>query len=83
MADERKSVTFQATFPSIQTALKVSGDGNGMRIQLDIPETEMGNAAWLLAMREQVLTVTIELADDRPIAGQTTTVKRTAAKRRK
>jgi hypothetical protein len=57
-----KKATFLATFPSIQTAIKVGGDG-GMRIQLEIPESEMGNAAYILAMRQQVLKVTIELYD--------------------
>ncbi len=57
MAD---SVTVLATFPPIQGAIRFSGDGQGLRIQLDIPETEMANAVRLLAMRERVLRVTIE-----------------------
>jgi len=43
----RNSTTFLAAFPSIQSAIKVHGDGNGMRIQFDIPESEMANAAEL------------------------------------
>lgn len=31
-----------------------------MRIQLDVPETEMGHAVELLAMRGMVLRVTVE-----------------------
>lgn len=57
MADK---ATFLASFPAIQTALKVSGDGGGMRIQLDIPESEMGEAVKLLLMRQVVVRVTIE-----------------------
>jgi hypothetical protein len=54
-----------ASFPPIQSAIKVSGTGDGMRIQLDIPETEMGNAAMLLAWRQCRLQVTVEaLFDD-------------------
>jgi hypothetical protein len=56
-------VTFLASFPSIQTAIKVTGNGDGMRIQLDIPESEMAQAVKLLLMREQPLTVTIEIAN--------------------
>ena len=52
--------SFLAAFPSIQTALKVHGSGNGMRIQLDIPESEMGEAAKLLLWRQRVLRVTVE-----------------------
>jgi hypothetical protein len=53
-------VTFLASFPPIQSAIKV-GD-SGMRLQLDVPETEMANAVELLAMRNVVLKVTVEVA---------------------
>lgn len=49
--------TFLASFPCIQSAIKIGPDG--MRIQLDIPESEMGEAVKLLAWRDQVLQVTI------------------------
>ena len=51
-------VTFLASFPPIQSAIKRGNDG--MRIQLDIPESEMVNAVELLAMMNVVLKVTIE-----------------------
>ncbi len=65
-------VTFLASFPPIQSAIKVYGHANGMRIQLEIPESEMGKAVNILAWREMVLRVTIgpekvdkwNLADD-------------------
>lgn len=57
------SATFRAAFPSIQTALKIHGDGNGMRIQLDIPESEMAEAVKLLAWRQRVLVVTVRPED--------------------
>ena len=57
-------VEFLASFPPIQTAIKRSGDGGGMRIQLDIPESEMGNAVLLLACVEKRLKVRIEVSDD-------------------
>jgi len=64
------SVTFEAAFPPIQSAIKVYGDRQGMRIQLDIPESEMAEAIGLLAWREQILVVTVrpdsrEYQDDR------------------
>lgn len=55
------SVTFLASFPPIQSAIKAGQDG--MRIQLDIPESEMANAVELLAMRNAVLRVTVEIAE--------------------
>jgi hypothetical protein len=53
-------VEFLAYFPDIQSAIKINGVNSGMRIQLDIPETEMANAIELLALRGQVVKVTIE-----------------------
>lgn len=54
-------VTFLASIPAILSALKISGNGDGMRVQFDIPESEMGNAVKLLVMRDKVLKITIEV----------------------
>lgn len=60
------AASFLASFPAIQSAIKVYGDRQGMRIQFDIPESEMGEALKLLMWREQVLRVTVEPeADER------------------
>ena len=56
-----EGITFLASFPPIQSAIKAGSDG--MRIQLDIPESEMANAVELLAMRNVVLRVTVEVAE--------------------
>lgn len=61
MENKQEPITFKASMPPIQSAVKISGNGDGMRIQLDIPEAEMVNAVRLLAMREKVLKVTIEV----------------------
>lgn len=53
--------TFVASIPPIMTGIKTGGDG--MRVQFDIPETEMGEAAQLLAMRGKVLRVTVEVLE--------------------
>lgn len=58
MSDTPQVIKFKASFPSIQSAIRVGQDG--MRIQLDIPETELVNAIELLACRGVVLNVTIE-----------------------
>lgn len=73
-------ITFRASFPAIQGAIRRSGDAGGMRIQLDIPESEMANAAFLLAMVQQRLVVTVEVDDDSN--NRTGTPQRTATKRR-
>lgn len=53
-------VTFRGTFPPIQSAIKIYGDETGMRIQIEIPESDMPAAIELLAMRGKVLTITVE-----------------------
>ena len=54
------AASFLAAFPAIQSAIKVYGDKQGMRVQLDIPESEMGEALKLLMWRERVLRITVE-----------------------
>ena len=74
-----ETIHFIATLPPIMSAMKITGNGDGMRIQLDIPENEMGNAARLILMREHVLHVTIEAE---PKGDVCRTISRRAAKKR-
>lgn len=55
---------FLASFPPIQSAIKRSGDNSGMRVQFDIPESEMGEAIKLLQWGQMVLRVTVEPEKD-------------------
>jgi hypothetical protein len=59
-----ESASFLAAFPCIQSAIKVYGDKQGMRVQLDIPESEMAEALKLLMWREQVLRVVVRPEGD-------------------
>lgn len=52
------SATFLATIPDIQSAIKIGRDG--MRLQLEVPEMELGEALQVLRWRAVVLKVTIE-----------------------
>jgi hypothetical protein len=61
-------VTFLAAFPSILAAIKVGTDG--MRITLDVPESEMAQAVRLLTMRDAVLKVTVEVLPEQSIGKQ-------------
>ena len=54
-------IRFRASFPAIQTAIKRHGSGDGMRIQLEIPECDVPKAVALLALVQERLMVTIEL----------------------
>lgn len=82
---EQESVTFLASFPAIQSAIKVDGSG-GMRIQLDIPESEMGRAIKLMLYRQIVIQVTVKpYVQENPTTDNRNgdrTPKRSAAKRR-
>ena len=52
------AIEFLASLPAIQSSIRIGQDG--MRIQLDVPETEMGNAIRLMTWRNKVLKVRIE-----------------------
>ena len=52
------TATFRATLPPILSAIRMAGDG-GMRIMVDIPETDMPEALKLLMWKGQVLVVTV------------------------
>jgi len=85
MTDE--PITFRASFPAIQSAIIISGDGSGVRIKLDIPEVDLLPFLHTLAMRQSAFKVTIEPIEnyeqEQSTSDNNTTVKRTKAKRRK
>ena len=53
---------FRASIPPIMSGIKTGGDG--MRVQFDIPESDMVEAVKLLAMRGKVLTLSVEVGDN-------------------
>ena len=58
-----KPIVFLATIRPIQSALSVHGGGDGARLTLDIPETELPAIARLLLVRGVVLRVTVEVEE--------------------
>jgi hypothetical protein len=52
-----ESITFLCSFPDIQGQLKVGRDG--MRIALDVPESELSQALRLVLWRSKVLRITV------------------------
>jgi len=54
---------FLATLPPVLSAIRISGDG-GMRVMLDIPESDLAEAIKMLAWRQRVLVVTVEPDND-------------------
>jgi len=62
MSDNLHTASFLCSIPPIMSGIKTGGDG--MRVQFDIPESEMGEAVKLLAMRGERLKVTVEVVRD-------------------
>jgi len=56
-------ITFLATFPDIQSAIKIGADG--VRIQLDIPEKEQDKFMPMVKWKRMVLKVTVEPEEPR------------------
>ena len=56
-----KTVTFPASIPPMETAIKIHGEGGG-RLQLDIAESDLGAFLPALVMRGRQLLVTLQEA---------------------
>ena len=52
---------FMATIPPIMSGIKTGGDG--MRVQFDIDESNMGEAVKLIGMRGELLEVTVRVVE--------------------
>lgn len=55
--------SFIASLPPIQSAISVSGQGDGARIKLDIPQSELPAIINLQLLAGQTFTVTIETSE--------------------
>ena len=53
-------ISFLASLPPIQSAMSVSGDHQGMRIKIDVPECDVPNAVRLMLLAGKLFRVTIE-----------------------
>lgn len=65
MAKQPKAVTFLATFPPIQSAIKVGRDG--ARVQLDIPASELPAVVRLLGLQAQETVLEVSI---KPVNGE-------------
>jgi hypothetical protein len=59
---KKKTVTFPATIPPSETAIKIHGEG-GARMMLDIAETDLSQFMPAVAFRGMRLSVTFEEAE--------------------
>ena len=54
-----ESITFSASLPPLQSAISLDGQGDGARIKLDIPRSDVMAAITLQGWAERELEVTI------------------------
>lgn len=65
MADNEREITFLASLPPIQSAIKVSGEGT-TRLLLEVPKSELANVLAMAALDGVVFRVTIQVEQDEP-----------------
>ena len=53
-------IVFKGSLPPISGAIRRSGNNEGMRLQIDIPESEMAQAIRLFACGQKRLKITVE-----------------------
>jgi hypothetical protein len=58
-------INFVASLPMIQSALSVGGDG--ARLKLDIPETDIAEVIKMVMLKGKAFKVTIEVDDSQDV----------------
>ncbi|GAV21596.1 hypothetical protein [Carboxydothermus pertinax] len=56
-------ISFIASLPPIQSAVSVSGNGDGARVKLDVPGSEMSEVLKLLLLTGKTFRVTVEAVE--------------------
>lgn len=59
-----KKIEFIASLPAIQSAIQISGDGNGARIKLEAPQSEMEAISKLSLLYGKCFKVIILVGDE-------------------
>ncbi|GAV24794.1 hypothetical protein ciss_07270 [Carboxydothermus islandicus] len=58
-----EKISFIASLPPIQSAVSVSGNGDGARVKLDVPGSEMSEVLKLLLLTGKTFRVTVEAVE--------------------
>lgn len=61
---QSQKIIFTASFPALQSAISIDGLGQGARIKLDIPASDMLQVVQLQAMVGKAFKVTVEEIED-------------------
>lgn len=59
--------SFIASLPPIQSAIKIDGNGDGARIQMEVPGSELAAIIKMQVLCGKAFKVTIEETDDKEI----------------
>jgi hypothetical protein len=59
-----EKISFIASLSPIQSAIKISGDGNGARVQLEIPQSELASIIKLQLLTNKAFRVIIEPGEE-------------------
>lgn len=73
MQDILDKITFIASLPPIQSVIHVSGLGDGARVKLDVPQSEMAAILRLQLLAGQCFKITVEREDNNVTRSQTET----------
>jgi hypothetical protein len=65
-------IEFLASLPDVQTAIAIGGDG--ARIKLDIPETDLPNVIKLVLLKGKLLKIRIEDVEENKTAQPSNTI---------
>jgi hypothetical protein len=57
---ETTGVTFRGILPNTQTAISISGNGDGARVKIDVPQEDLAEVLKLVLYQGQLLKVTVE-----------------------
>jgi hypothetical protein len=57
------TITFLASLPPIQSAVSISGTGEGARVKIDIPESHLPQAMKLMLLRGSCFEVTVRVIE--------------------
>jgi len=61
--DDAEPIVFYASLPPLQSAISLDGRGDGGRVKIDVPRSDVEALLRLQAWADCLLRVTIELAE--------------------
>lgn len=57
-------ISFVGIIPALQSAIQISGNGDGAKIRLEAPESELPEVIKLILLRGKALKISVEESDE-------------------